>query len=228
MSSFDEEVVNNPDSDSDTDDSVDSTSSSSQQFSELSPTTISSIKKSFDMTSTTHPFSLPTRTFSIPNTTRTFTLKQNYTNCEETGGAIYDSSLTLLDYILSPPNSSPREELTFGNGGGHTFLSPQLLNNRTLKAKILLSKKMTVLEIGSGPGLVATTLALAGASVIATDGGDDVILLLKENLRLNKLEEKVVVRNIKWGNVDEIEQLLPFIKTEETLVLLSDIVSIYY
>ena len=87
---------------------------------------------------------------------------------------------------------------------------------------------MTVLEIGSGPGLVATTLALAGASVIATDGGDDVILLLKENLRLNKLEEKVVVRNIKWGNVDEIEQLLPFIKTEETLVLLSDIVSIYY
>jgi predicted nicotinamide N-methyase len=69
-------------------------------------------------------------------------------------------------------------------------------------------RQKTVLEIGSGTGLVGLVAAGLGAeSVIVTDLGH-LVPFLDRNIRLNGLAEVVSAVELEWGNMSHISSVL--------------------
>jgi 2-polyprenyl-3-methyl-5-hydroxy-6-metoxy-1,4-benzoquinol methylase len=106
-----------------------------------------------------------------PNTLTTrnlhpVTFLQRFLSVNGTGGALWDSSLAMIEVL--------------------SLMYPQGMND------------MNVLELGSGVGFVAMQCALWGARVIATDGEQEVVDLLRQNCRLNTLD-RVSVYRLSWG-----------------------------
>lgn len=57
-----------------------------------------------------------------------------------------------------------------------------------------------VLDLGTGTGIVALTLAKLGASVMATDSEPQVLKLLEDNIRANGLTEAMTTHCLDWGD----------------------------
>ena len=60
-----------------------------------------------------------------------------------------------------------------------------------------------MLELGTGLGLVSITASCLGAPVVATDGDEAILPLLRRNLlrNLDGSSGKVDVRQLWWGDV---------------------------
>lgn len=73
-----------------------------------------------------------------------------------------------------------------------TRVFPLFSDEGLLLAKLVASGQYsTVLDIGTGSGIIAITGALAGASVVATDVNPRALAMASINARLNGVEEKV-------------------------------------
>ncbi|KAF0694435.1 Aste57867_14690 [Aphanomyces stellatus] len=57
-----------------------------------------------------------------------------------------------------------------------------------------------VLELGSGVGFLAMKLAKGGAHVVATDGDNDAMYLLKDNLKRNNIADGIAAATLPWGS----------------------------
>nr|CCA16884.1 conserved hypothetical protein [Albugo laibachii Nc14] len=81
------------------------------------------------------------------------------------------------------------------------------------------------LELGAGTGMCSIVAKKLGAGMcIATDGDDQVVQILKENVRLN--EESVHAHILSWGDAKSHNQLLaqfPGLKSNSTLILAADV-----
>lgn len=69
----------------------------------------------------------------------------------------------------------------------------------------------TVVELGSGAGLVAVAAALCGAAcVLATDADIDALGMLAENAATNEVASRVLVEQLTWGfpHVGRLEEAL--------------------
>ena len=234
------------DSGSDTDDSVDSTLSSSEVRQDL----VSSLTSKAILTNIEkggaeggHAFSRRSRTFGVRGLDGPVEILQDYGNVEETGGAVYDSSLVLLDFLLSPPSPSsspptgtppppppPPPSFSLGSGGGLSFLLPSFYPEPSrLRLRNAILSGGTVIELGAGPGLVSVALGLAGGTVIATDGSSQVLPLLTSNLQKHSVPAQVL--SLQWGDASQITAVslaassLPRTSTPPpTTIVLSDTV----
>lgn len=91
-----------------------------------------------------------------------------------------------------------------GTTGLRTWEAALHMGQYLCQNKDLLSGKR-ILELGAGTGYLSILCAkyLAASHVIASDGSDDVINNLPENLFLNSLEDtnSVVPMDLKWGHM---------------------------
>ena len=63
-----------------------------------------------------------------------------------------------------------------------------------------LSSGMVAIDLGAGPGLTSLVIARLGVQrVIATDGDEDAIVHCTANVEANKLQDRVLVRQLLWG-----------------------------
>ena len=69
-------------------------------------------------------------------------------------------------------------------------------------------KAKTVLELGSGVGLCAICAAYVSAKVVASDGDQSSLQLLRENIREHFLQHPSIsapeVRTLLWGNQSDV------------------------
>lgn len=107
----------------------------------------------------------------------------------------HDSSITLLE---------SRGLIAAGGSTGHRTWEAGLHMGQYLCLNPSLVEGKHILELGTGTGYVSTLCAkyLRAAHIIASDGSDDVINHLPENLFLNGLQDssRIVPRDIKWGH----------------------------
>jgi len=75
------------------------------------------------------------------------------------------------------------------------ILSRWICDNRSL------FKGKRVVEVGSGPGLCGFTSALFADHTTLTDNNPMVLNLIKVNLKLNKMNHLVEMRNLDWNDV---------------------------
>ncbi|KAI8906887.1 putative methyltransferase-domain-containing protein [Gorgonomyces haynaldii] len=129
-------------------------------------------------------------------------------------------------------------QFTFNNIGTvsihETTYTEAEIGFQTWGAGILLSKILdeeeldvkgkTVLELGSGTGLAGLVCALCGAkSTWMTDYHPTVLDNLERNVKLNNLEDKIVVKKLDWRTCLDPEQQDPSLKeTEFDLVIAAD------
>lgn len=91
-----------------------------------------------------------------------------------------------------------------------------------------INKESTVLEIGTGTGIIALYVALTAKRVVAVDINPFAVLCAKKNVKLNRLQNKIEVRysnlfsNISQENVFDIvifnTPYLPPTKTDLNLM----------
>ncbi|RLN56512.1 hypothetical protein BBJ29_006023 [Phytophthora kernoviae] len=81
------------------------------------------------------------------------------------------------------------------------FLSDSMYDNRAEFAG------KSVIELGSGLGLVGILASyLTDKQVVITDGDDDTVKLLEANCKLNEVEDRVQCRKLLWGvDLEQIE-----------------------
>lgn len=75
-------------------------------------------------------------------------------------------------------------------------------------AEMNLSKKK-VLELGAGTGAVGLALAAAGAEVVLTDGSDQALTLLRQNVNENTalFETQPRVERLRWGVTEDFKAM---------------------
>jgi hypothetical protein len=78
---------------------------------------------------------------------------------------------------------------------------------RCLHRHPLLVSGRSVLELGSGTGLVGLVVASLGAQCVLTDSSAPSLVLCKHNAQLNRLEHRLRVARLSWGD-DETELAL--------------------
>ncbi|KAK9322927.1 putative methyltransferase-domain-containing protein [Lipomyces orientalis] len=94
----------------------------------------------------------------------------------------------------------------FGTTGNRTWEAALALGEYILSQRQLAHRKVDVagkriLEVGAGTGFVSMLCGKLGAAkVFATDGHEDVVLRLRQNIEANKLSNVVETRVYKWGN----------------------------
>lgn len=196
------------------DDSVDSEMNEHHNHGDayLTAATTTELKRIFDGGGIAESFQASQRDIPLPifdeGTQRSVRISQEYLSVNETGGAVYDSALVLVDYLLSR---------------GHL----EKLSGRPAFA----------IELGTGPGFISVALALAGVRVLATDGEPSALQLSRRNCEENKvlagstpdMASSVQPMLLQWGNRDHIAQVVATAKeavqgTDVTpLVVLSDV-----
>eukprot|EP00933_Yihiella_yeosuensis_P060337 TRINITY_DN6284_c0_g3_i2.p1 TRINITY_DN6284_c0_g3~~TRINITY_DN6284_c0_g3_i2.p1 ORF type:complete len:273 (+),score=69.66 TRINITY_DN6284_c0_g3_i2:22-819(+) len=158
---------------------------------------------------------------------RELKIRQRYLAIEETGGAVYNSCLALLDAIFdrqaeasaasstatsatsATATTSASTTATSATATPATAATAAIATEAQTAAeaapasgqpncrskwndvRFALPNGGVVIELGCGPGLVSTTLALAGARVITSDGCEDTLELCKVNLKENGLLHEV-------------------------------------
>jgi len=162
------EAVDYADSD---EDSVDSELDQSHDHGEslIAPKTIAYLREKFGGGDRAEPFKASQRSFPIHLAggaePRLVQIAQDYLLVDETGGAVYDAALILVDFLLHGDRLCE-----LGGGGG---------DERPQKTAAL------AIELGTGPGFVSVALGLAGARVICTDGDPQVLDLARRNAERN-------------------------------------------
>ena len=106
-----------------------------------------------------------------------------------------------------------------GSGtGGLVWPASELLSNYLAQEFVPLQQirdinwaESKVLELGAGLGVVSTTLIHMGSTVIATDGMENVVQQLEENLILNSekdhLRDHFTCSVLEWGDIDALKAL---------------------
>ncbi|KAG9402526.1 hypothetical protein AC1031_007136 [Aphanomyces cochlioides] len=112
-----------------------------------------------------------------------------------------DRRLTIDGVVLTQNFFCAAENAT----GGALWDSSLVLWER-IRHREFASKR--ILELGSGVGFLAVKLANAGAHVIATDGDNDAMHLLRDNLKRNNVSDAVKTVPLEWGDDAASTQLL--------------------
>ena len=73
---------------------------------------------------------------------------------------------------------------------------------RFLHRHPLLVRGRSVLELGSGTGLVGLVAASLGAQCVLTDSSEPSLVLCKHNAQLNQLQHSLRVASLSWGDDD--------------------------
>ncbi|KAH9116791.1 hypothetical protein LEN26_007311 [Aphanomyces euteiches] len=106
-----------------------------------------------------------------------------------------DRRLTIDGVVLTQNFFCAAENAT----GGALWDSSLVLWER-IRRREFASKR--ILELGSGVGFLAIKLANAGAHVIATDGDNDAMHLLRDNLKRNNVNDAVKSVPLEWYALD--------------------------
>ncbi|KAL1512202.1 hypothetical protein AB1Y20_005466 [Prymnesium parvum] len=110
-----------------------------------------------------------------------------------TGGALWEDAYVLAEWLSRQPSPS------------HAAVA---LETHALATKGTWGG-LTAVELGAGLGLCSIVAHQLGMSVTATDGYEDVLHLLKENVSacVQTSASPLHVRSLRWGTPDPIEQL---------------------
>jgi len=83
------------------------------------------------------------------------------------------------------------------------------LARHLLQEPALVGEGTRVLEVGAGTGFVGLSLARAGAEVCLTDGSQEVLSLLAENVQANAhaFAHVPTVRQLRWGVAEDLEHV---------------------
>ena len=145
-------------------------------------------------------FLAPTRIFEFSNLKkRRVKIKQEYkANGAGLGSAVWDGSFVLSEYM---------------------------------QREVDVNKKCIV-EVGCGLGLVSVVLGMSGEEnfIIATDGDSKLFPLLKKNFEHNlgtkKVNEKIAIQKLKWGNFSEMDLVIDKCKEKNgiDLIVAADVV----
>jgi len=103
----------------------------------------------------------------------------------------------------------------------------EILVEKTLKICKELGNKLNILEIGTGTGCIAISLAmeLPESRILATDINDDTLLLAKENLEqytsgnVELIKNDFLLDELDYGNFDVIVSNPPYIPLDKMLFL---------
>lgn len=139
-------------------------------------------------------------------------------------GDLYDLYVLILQATPKPPESldvvqyrlneiiliklQPRLMSGFGSTGFRTWNALLYLSEYLLEyfGRHVGNKKVKVVELGAGTGLVSLTLVKNFSEKIEqiyiTDGGEDVLQRLQENFKLNGVIEKANFMRLMWGSDD--------------------------
>ena len=145
-------------------------------------------------------FLAPSRIFEFSNLKRRrVKIKQEYkANGAGLGSAVWDGSFVLSEYM---------------------------------QREVDVNKKCIV-EVGCGLGLVSVVLGMSGEEnfIIATDGDSKLFPLLKKNFEHNlgtkKVNEKIAIQKLKWGNFSEMDLVIDKCKEKNgiDLIVAADVV----
>ena len=113
-------------------------------------------------------------------------------------GTLWEASPVLAHYITNP--ACPVEGLD----------RMRTEDEKKSNFKTTVKNPTTVVELGSGVGLVSLAAALLGCNVIATDGSPSSIRLLEENFKRYTDEFSVMPRAslLAWGDWDATDRLI--------------------
>ena len=120
-----------------------------------------------------------------------------------TGLAPWDASYVLAEWMSRhpcPASAPALQQFLCGNDGNSTCTRQQWGGRHGV-------------ELGAGVGLLSIVAARLGVSMVATDGDDAVLDLLRENVNRQQWsetqtgEEHVRVRQLKWGAPDVLDML---------------------
>ncbi|CAI5731732.1 unnamed protein product [Peronospora destructor] len=103
------------------------------------------------------------------------------------------------------------------------FLSDYMSQNRGRFAS------KSIIELGSGLGLVGILASyLTDKQVVITDGDDDTIELLTANCQLNKVEDRVQCRKLRWGiDLGQIEDKFDVVLGADIIYEQEHVVSLF-
>ncbi|TDH65287.1 hypothetical protein CCR75_000693 [Bremia lactucae] len=87
----------------------------------------------------------------------------------------------------------------------------------------------SIIELGSGLGLISILAShLTNKQVVATDGDDDTIELLRANCKLNGVEGRVQCRKLLWGvNLDEFDDKFDIVLGADVIYEQEHVVSLF-
>ena len=131
-------------------------------------------------------------------------------------GTLWEASPVLAHFITNP--ACPVE-------GFHRMRTE---DEKKSNSKTTRQNPTTVIELGSGVGLVSIAAALIGCNVIATDGSPSSIRLLEENIQRYTNEFPVTPRAslLAWGDLDATDRLIQqeFSGHHPDLIVASDVI----